>query len=243
MKFTRFLAGLGLAAVLAGCGHTNFPEIPTGLRPRAEPIQPEEAARLTAEIEAERARLLAEQTVQEAACYQNFIVNSCLLEVRGRYRPMLNALNRRDVDVRAGEREREERVRLARVEDQRRQSEADHARAAERAASAVPLEQRQADLDRRNADRAASRPADAARAQANRNSTLEAHDKAVAEQAQRAANAPAERARYEARQKEAAERKAALARRQADRATKPPVEPLPATPGPASPPVQTPTRP
>ncbi|QHJ00760.1 hypothetical protein GT347_23900 [Xylophilus rhododendri] len=241
MRLARFspgLAAVALAAMLAACSHTPLPEIPEGLRPRAEPIEPDVAARLFAEVQAERDRLTAAQATEEAQCYQRFVVNACLLEVRDRYRPQLNALNHRDTAVRAGERQRHELERLARVEEQRQQNERDEERARQRAATAVPTEQRQADLDRRNADRAAAAPGNAARAQANRSSAQQSHEKAVADQAQRAAAAPDERRQYDERVKAAQERREAQARREQENKDKVPAQPLPETPAPPSPPVQ-----
>lgn len=240
MRFTRFSAGLApvaLALLATGCSQTPLPVLPAGIRPRAEAIQPDVAAVLFAEIETERAKLVAEQTTEEVACYQRFIVNSCLGEVRARYRPQLNALHQRDNAVRAGQRELLEEERQARMTDQAKQAQADQERAQQRGASAVPQAQRQADLDRRNADRAAAQPGKAAEAQANRTSTEQSHENAVADQAQRAAAAPAERSQYDARQKAAAAHRADLARRAAEPKTKPPVQPLPEKPGPASSPV------
>jgi hypothetical protein len=240
MRFRRFTISLGAAALAAGCSNTPLPEIPTGIRPRAAAMQPDVAARLFAEIESERGRISSQQTAEEAACYQRFVVNSCLLEVRARYRPQLNALNQRETQVRAGERELHEEERVARMEEQRKQSEADEARARQRAASAVPPGQRQAELDQRNADRAAQAPGNAAQAQANRSSAQQQHEKAVADQIQRAQAAPGEREQYEARQKAAADRRAAQARRAAEPKTKPAAQPLPAIPTPPTPPMQTP---
>lgn len=225
-----------LAATLlaTGCTHTPLPDIPTGIRPRAEPLEPEMVSRLAAGIEADRTRITALQSTEEAACYQRFAVSDCLLEVRARYRPQLAELNHRDIDVRAGDRERHEQERQARMEEQRLTSLQDQARAQQRAESNAPAK-RQAEADQRNADRAAAAPGNAARAQANRTSAQQSQQKALADQAQRAAAAPGEREQYEAKQKAAVERRAAQARRAAERKDKPPVRPLPEMPAPQSP--------
>ncbi|MCZ2495989.1 hypothetical protein GN316_04400 [Xylophilus sp. Kf1] len=225
---------LALCLVVAGCSHAPMPTIPTGIRPRAEPLDADVVSRRAAEIEAERARITASQSVEEAACYQRFAVTDCLLEVRTRYRPQLTDLNRRDVDVRAGDRERHEQERQARMEEQRITSLRDQERAQQRAASNA-TGNRQAEADQRNADRAAAAPGNAARAQAGRANAQQSQQKALAEQAQRAAAAPGEREQYEAKQKAAAERRAAQERRAAERKNKPAVQPLPDTPPPASP--------
>ena len=237
MKPMRSLLPLALGAALlgAGCSTQPLPEIPSGIRPRAEPLEPDEVARRLAEVEVERSDLVARQTVEEAACYQRFVVTRCLLDVRDHYRPMLNALKRRDVATREGDRARIEEARQVRVEEQRQQSLADQQRARERAATAVPQARRQSDLDQRNAEREAAAPANAARAQSSRSSAQQAHDNAVAEQARRAASAPGERSAYEERQRAAAERRAAQARRAAEQAGKPAAQALPATPQPSSP--------
>jgi len=237
-RVLRRLAAIGLCAAWAmlasGCSSPPL-DIPTGIVPRAEPIEPEMVARLMADIDAERAQVTARLTAEEAECYQRFVVTRCLVDTRARYRPLLNALNQREVAARAGARARVEAERQVRVEEQRLQSLVDQQRAQERAASAVPQAQRQSDLDQRNAERAASAPANAARAQANRSSAQQAHDNAVAEQARRAAAAPGERGQYEERQRAAAERRAAQARRAAEQSGKTPAQPLPTTPQPPSP--------
>lgn len=225
---------LSLAVLTAGCSHAPLPDIPTGIRPRAEPMAPDVVSQLSTEIEAERVRITALQSTEEAACYQRFAVTDCLLEVRARYRPQLTGLNHRDVDVRAGDRERHEQERQARIEEQRLTSLRDQERAQQRAASNAPAN-RQAEADLRNADRAAAAPGNAARAQASRTAAQESQQKALADQAQRAAAAPGEREQYEAKQKAAVERRAAQARRAAEKMDKPAVRPLPETPSPQSP--------
>lgn len=224
-----------LASLLASaCTHTPLPDIPTGIRPRAEPLEPDVVSQLATQIQADRVRITALQSAEEAACYQRFAVSDCLLEVRARYRPQLSELNHRDVDVRAGDRERHEQERQARMEEQRQTSLQDQARAQQRAESTVPGK-RQAEADQRNADRAAAAPGNAARAQASRAAAQQSQQKALADQAQRAASAPGEREQYEAKQKAAADRRAAQARRAAERRDKPPVQPLPETPSAQSP--------
>lgn len=225
---------LALAALAAGCSHTPLPDIPTGIRPRALPLEPEVVSQLSAEIGTERVRITALKSAEEAACYQRFAVTDCLLEVRARYRPQLSELNHRDIDVRAGDRERHELERQARMEEQRVTSLRDEERAQQRADSNA-TGKRQAEADQRNAERAAAAPGNAARAQANRSSAEQSQQKALADQAQRAAAAPGEREQYEAKQKAAAERRADQARRAAEKKDKPPAQPLPATPSPPSP--------
>lgn len=225
---------LVLAVLAAGCTHAPLPDIPTGIRPRAAPLEPEVVSQLAAEIEGDRVRITALQSAEESACYQRFAVSDCLLEVRARYRPQLAELNHRDIDVRAGDRERHEQERQARMEEQRLTSLRDQERAQQRAESNAPGK-RQADADQRNADRAAAAPGNAARAQANRTSAQQSQQKALADQAERAAAAPGEREQYEAKQKAAAERREAQARRAAERKDKPAVRPLPETPAPQSP--------
>jgi colicin import membrane protein len=238
MNLTRSFAGVGLllAMLLAGgCSHAPLPEIPTGLRPRAEAMEPEMVSALSAEIEADRVRLTTAQTAEEAACYQQFAVTGCLLDVRARYRPQLAELNHRDIDVRAGDRQRHELERQARMEEAAQTARRDEERAAQRTATSLTQAQKQAQVDQRNADRAAAAPGNAARAQANLGSAQETQKKALADQAQRAADAPAERRQFEAKQKAAEERRAAQARRTEEQKTKPLAQPLPATPLPSSP--------
>lgn len=227
---------LTLSLLAAACTTTPLPDIPTGIRPRAEPLEPEVVSQLAAEINAERVRITALQSAEEAACYQRFAVTGCLLEVRARYRPQFTELNHRDIDVRAGDRARHELERQARMEEQRLTSLRDQERAQQRSES-DSQGKRQAEADQRNADRAAAAPGNAARAQANRANAEQSQQKALADQAQRASAAPGERAQYEAKQKAAAERREAQARRAAERKDKPAVQPLPESPAPQSPPM------
>ena len=238
MNVMRLSAGAGLLLIMAmagGCTTTPLPEIPTGLRPRAEAMEPETVSALSGEIEADRVRLTTAQAAEEAACYQHFVVTGCLLDVRARYRPQLAALNHRDIEVRAGDRQRHELERQARMEEAAQTAKRDEERALQRTASGMTQAQKQAQVDQRNADRAAAAPGNGARAQANLTGAQESRKKALADQAQRAADAPAERRQFDAKQQAAEDRRAAQARRTQEQKTKPLAQPLPATPLPSSP--------
>ena len=229
--------GLVLLVMLSagGCTHAPLPEIPTGLRPRAEAMDAKTVSALSAEIEADRVRLTRAQSGEEAACYQRFVVNECLLEVRARYRPKIADLDHRDIDVRAGDRQRHELERQARMEEAAQTARRDEERALQRGASSLTPEQKQAQVDQRNAERAAAAPGNAARAQANITNAQETRKNALADQAQRAADAPTERRQFKAKQDAAEERRAVQARRAKEQETKPLAQPLPATPLPSSP--------
>jgi colicin import membrane protein len=215
------------AAVAVACGAVQAQELAPP--PVVDPIAPDVAAARFKEIDRDRAELQKAQTAEEAACYQKFAVNGCLLDTRARYRPKLTELRHRELAVRAGERRRMEDERQVRMAEQLKNEQANQAKAAERAGTASPA-QRQAEADQRQADRAAALPGQVQQAQSQQAQAQAAHAKEAASVAQRAADAPAQRSRYTEKQKAAAERRAAQARRAQEKAAKPPSQPLPDPP-------------
>ena len=202
-------------------------------------------------IDAAREALAARRLTEEKACYQRFAVNGCLADVRDRFVPQKAELRRRELAVRDGERARKEGERLARLQDAQQAERRNEEAAARRAASAVSLEQRQAEVLLKQEDREAAEPQQRARAEASRARAERSVEQARQEQARRAAEAPAERGRFERKQQDAAERRAAREQKLREseanpKAARPPPKPLrvpekplaaplPAAPGPAAP--------
>ena len=183
-------------------------------------------------VEVERARLASERTAleqrfetEQAACYQKFVVESCLSASRRLRRATSDDLNRQSAVLNDNERKERGAAELRKLEANNTPASGDAAQREQARAS------RQA-REREAADRSSSRSSlvdDAAARQAGFADKQRAHAQEQAKAAELRAQAPAERERYERKLKDAAEHRAEIERKATDR-TKPRAAPLPSPP-------------
>lgn len=186
------------------------------------------------DLEVERARLSSERQAADAqaeservACYQKFMVESCLRDTRERLRTRADDLKRQQAEINDIDRQRRAATQLERLE-----GKGAAPRALDDPAQQAQSQKAQQEREQRAADHVTSRAGVAAEA-GERRRELEARQRAKAADQVRAqerrAQAPAERARHERKLQEAADHQADLARRNAER-TKPRSAPLPPPP-------------
>ncbi len=183
-------------------------------------------------VEIERLRLASERAAleqrfekEQAACYQKFVVESCLSVSRRRLRVASDDLNRQTSVLNDNERKERGAAELRKLEENKPSAPANPAQREQ-------AEKSQQDRARDGAGHAASRAATAAETavrQAGFADKQRAHAQEQGKAAQLRAQAPAERERYERKQKEAAEHRAEIGRNGANR-TKPRAAPLPSPP-------------
>lgn len=180
-------------------------------------------------LETERARLASERAVleqrfekEQAACYQKFVVESCLEASRHRSRAVSDDLNRQGAALNDSERKERAAAELRKLEENKASVTRD----------AAPREPSRQSQQNRGRDTAAhpARQADVAGEAAAREAAFaekqRAHAQEQAKAARLRAEAPGERERYERKQKDAAEHRAEVERNAANR-TKPRAAPLP----------------
>ncbi len=192
------------------------------------------AAMGNTDVDAERARLTAEQAAvdkafaaQRAVCFQKFAVEDCLEDSRRTRRAAMDNIKRQRALIDDAERKRRGADALKQLDSKnspQRQEEA-----ADRRGQAL---QSQQERDRRARDAADDRAAAVARQAENRRafeSRQRAHTQDLADEASRRAQAPEEAKRYESKQQKAEAHRADLAKRNAER-TEPRAASLPPPP-------------
>lgn len=194
-----------------------------GVTVRAQPSNDAERLR----ISTERAALEAGFIRDEAACYQKFLVNNCLDEVRVKRRDAMADLRRQEISINDQERKARGAEQIQKTEDkaspEKQQEEAD-----KRAEAMRDFDARMARDRQKNADRL--------KLEANEKSNLEtAAAKAKGAQAKesgrtaRQAAAAEELKKYNERLEKAKDRQARIAKDKASQANAP-ANPLPAPP-------------
>lgn len=176
-------------------------------------------------ISAERSKLEAAGALEDTACYQRFLVNSCLEEVKVRRRDALADLRRQEIVLNDEARKAKAAEKLQKIQDklapEKLQQEAD-----KRAQDVKDYADRMARDTQKTADREALQAGEKAKSEAT-SARLKSHqDKESARIAKQAAAAD-EVKKYNQRQEQAKERQARYARDQASPA-KAAAKPLPA---------------
>ena len=176
-------------------------------------------------ISAERSKLEAAFAVEDTACYQRFLVNSCLDDVRARRRDALADLRRQEIVLNDNVRKAKAAEQLQKIEDksapEKLQQEAD-----KRAQAVKDFEERMAREKQKMADREALQAGEKAKSDATAARIKSNQGKETARTAKQAAVAE-ERTKYSERQEQAKERQARYAREKASQ-VKAPSSPLPA---------------
>jgi len=166
-----------------------------------------------ARIASERAALDRTVAAERAACYQKFVIQSCLDESQERRRGQMDHLKRQEVQLNDAERKRRGAVELQRLDALKKDAN-DTVQNADRAHEA------QQQRDQRAVEGANSRALAASAAPAKA-SKFENNQRDFAKQqsdaAERAAQAPAERERYERKRRQAEAHQDALAKRNDER--------------------------
>jgi colicin import membrane protein len=176
-------------------------------------------------ISTERSQLEAAGAVEDSACYQRFLVNSCLEEVKVRRRDALADLRRQEIVLNDQARKAKAAEQLQKIQDklapEKLQQEAD-----KRAQDVKDYADRMARDRQKTADREALQAGEKAKSEAA-SARLKSHqDKESARIAKQAAAAE-ELKKYNQRQEQAKERQARYAKDQASPA-KTAAKPLPA---------------
>ncbi len=186
-------------------------------------------------VSQERAQAQAKHEAASRACYQRFVVTSCLDDARAERRRVLDELQRQESLLNDAERRERAQERLQRIDlrveqraaEEQRNVQAAASRAAAAASAALPLpalpvEPMEPDTQR------------AAQAEQRRQDALTAQQRAAQREAQsraRSSQAAAVRADTQARQQDAAERRLERDRRIADPSRRPASDlPLPPRP-------------
>ncbi len=178
-------------------------------------------------ITKERAALEAGYNREDAACYQKFLVNNCLDEVKVRRREAMADLRRQEISIDDQERKAKGAEQVQKTEDkaspEKQQAEADRRTEAMRDFDARMARDRQKNADRLKLESNEKPSLDAAAAKAKG-----AQDKQAGRTAKQAAAAE-ELKKYNERLEKAKERQARIAKDKASQAN-PPASPLPAPP-------------
>ena len=224
---TRLTAKL-LALQLACMGSMVF-----AAKPAADSDAQTEAQKVQEQRDIERAAIQAQRkqvqdrlTKDEAACYKQFVVDSCLREVRGKARTEETTL--RNQELKLNEAERRQRAAERREiiqqkdENQREKIEAGQSRA-EDAVSPEDRAENKAQEHQQRAQEAQQRADQQRTREAAHTDSLQKREASEPSQVQRA------RMQYEAKQQKAAERRAKHEKNleEAAKSGKPPAAPLP----------------
>lgn len=206
----RALAHVFLAAGMAAAG----------LVPAIAQQAPEAQER--ARIGAERVRAQAVLDSELAACYQRFVVTSCVEDARRRHRLAVADLRRQETALNDQQRTRDAADQVRRLDErQRMRSGEDERLASSESAS-------QAERDRRSASKAADRQVGESRASARARSQLPAPPSPGAAETRAARNAT--RATDEATREAQANERRRKRKAATQRRAKPPAMPLPVPP-------------
>ena len=178
-------------------------------------------------ISTERAALEAGFNREDAACYQKFLVNNCLDEVRIRRRDAMADLRRQEISINDQERKAKGAEQIQKTEDkaspEKQQAEADR-----RAEAMRDFDARMARDRQKNADRLRLESNEKSNLDATAAKTKGAQTKEAGRTARQAAAAE-ERKKYNERLEKAKERQARIAKDKASQANTP-ANPLPAPP-------------
>jgi len=176
-------------------------------------------------ISTERSKLEAAGALEDTACYQRFLVNSCLEEVKVRRRDALADLRRQEIVLNDEARKAKAAQQLQKAEDKLAPEKLQQ-EAGKRAQDVKDFEGRMARETQKTADREALQAGEKAKSEAA-TARLKSHqDKEFARIAKQAAAAE-ELKKYNQRQEQAKERQARHAKDQASQA-KAAAKPLPA---------------
>ncbi len=179
------------------------PETPLNAATSQVTINREAAER--ARINEARQQAQALHTREQAACYQKFAVNNCLLEARDRNRAVVADLKRQETSLNDTERKRAAADQVLRLEE--RQSALRQAEAETKRQQALADQRTREDRAVTKADdRKAVVDAAPVRQEEQRKREATSAEKAAAA-AQRASNAPDERTRFESKVKAAEEQR------------------------------------
>ena len=170
-----------------------------------------------ARINAERAALQKNVAVEEATCYQNFVVNACLADIRAKRRTALAELKRQELILNDAERKERADAALQGVED-RKAAQAQRLEEAANAPKVPPVIKAPRSAASAAADEARAKDADARRQAENAQKQAQHANKVAAESAKQK--------QYEAKLQEAERRQKARAEKAAQ-GTKPAGQPLP----------------
>ncbi|MBV8618149.1 MAG: hypothetical protein JOY84_04730, partial [Curvibacter sp.] len=162
-----------------------------------------------ARIDQQRSQEMARQAKVEAACYQRFAVNDCLVASRTHHREVLNDLKRQEASLNDQKRKLSSSEQLRRIEDnisssQRDQDQADRQRQGEQT-----VLDRQATADRKAED-VKTQEHDRQQRLADQVDRREQVQQQEAERKAKAAAAPQERQRYETKLLDAAQHRKQL---------------------------------
>ena len=116
---TALLVGAGAAAHAAAAAGVAAPKSPVG---DAQSRETERQA-----IRNAREALEQRRVQEESACYQKFVVDSCLREVRARTRTEDTALREREVELNDADRRDKAASRLQSIEAKKREQQAQQA--------------------------------------------------------------------------------------------------------------------
>lgn len=169
-------------------------------------------------INAERAALQKNVAVEEAACYQNFVVNACLADLRAKRRLALTELKRQELILNDAERKERAEAALKGVEE-RKAAQAKKLEEATNKPKVPPVIKAPRS--------AASAAADEARAQDAASRRQADNAQKQAQHANKVAAEGAKQKQYEAKLQEAEKRQKSRAEKAAQ-GTKPVGQPLPA---------------
>ena len=181
--------------------------------------------------DAERRRISNERTLldaafsrEDAACYQKFLVNNCLNDVKLRRTDALADLRRQEISLNDRERKTKGAEQVQKTEDkdspEKQQQAAD-----KRTEARKDFDDRMAREQQKNETRAASGENEKAKLAGAKSRIKNARDRQVSRSAKQASTIDSVN-KYKERQEKSQERQARLAREKASQ-TKPPAEPLP----------------
>ena len=203
--------GLGTSTQIAAADAVTLAAVP--LTPDAERVR----------ITAERDRLEAGFNLENAACYQKFLVSNCLDEVKLRRRDALADLRRQEVTLNALERKAKAAGQIRKTEE-RSSPENQQQDAEKRAASLKDFQIRMDREKQKNAARAENQSNEPGKSAAEADRIRGQQEKAI-ERNNKQAAAPEALRKFNERQEKARERRAQH-ERDASNQTKP-VQPLP----------------